>query len=260
MDGGHSWSGLGSVVEVWCGECGCSGVDTVRKGVSWQVCPGLCCAVLLCSLAVLFWGMVQMFLPKRTLKVLRLEMHCSLVAGLFLMTVSHAMSSSEAEDGCLAKNCPMPDGNVLFMTAVAHMCPESDVYGKELLHPFVSRLWNTGGIDDKIWQLRTITVYDTDGHPHHLLFPFVINSGGLTPYVGYAAYRILRTYGAIDGELDDQVCKLSISLPLKTMKCAWKWGDGHRRDQDKDIRNNMIGVASLPVLLSFAKQNLSHRW
>lgn len=180
------------------------------------------------------------------------------IARVFQICFLSVSCFAQSEDydpnaGCL-EECHIPEGEVLFITDTAHMCPKSDLYGRELSRPFVSRIWAIGSDDEaKTWQLRTLTVFDANDRPHHLLFPFIINSGGLTPYVGAQTVSVLKKYGAKEREDHSKgfatYCRLKVPLPIKSTKCVIQWAPG-KYDDGKDIRNNMVGAQHARVIIA----------
>ena len=151
---------------------------------------------------------------------------------------------------CSLEDCPPPTTEPLFITDAAHLCTMSDLYGQELTEEFVGRVAEVGDTQGgpKLWQLRTVTVQDNENRNHHILLPWVINSGGLTPMVGRAA-KVLRKYGARELDTDPVWCRLRMHLPLKSFKCARQWSAGSRFDSGDDIRNNMIGDKHAQAIL-----------
>ena len=86
---------------------------------------------------------------------------------------------------------------------------------------------------------------DTSGIIHHILIPFIINSGGKTALVGIETVIDLIQHGARRYSLDAQsVCHLSIKFPIQSSHCVTQW------DRPSDIRNNLIGGAVAKAIIS----------
>lgn len=136
--------------------------------------------------------------------------------------------------------CREPDeDNVLTFANPADMPPNSGLWGIELTRPFLSRIYRTMG---QTWQARTVSTLDKENTEHHILLPFMINSGGESVMVGEAAIAVLTRYGATPLSLgSSRFCHVKVPLPIKAHDCVVQWGKPSsptavNHDHDHDIR------------------------
>lgn len=96
-------------------------------------------------------------------------------------------------------------------------------------------------VGTKKWQARTIATCQA-GKWHHILFPFLVASGGVTK-IGVNAAGIITSFGATPHK-DLRFCNIALSLPVAARDCVYRWED-HRdgiRDLDDghDIRKRLV--------------------
>ena len=153
------------------------------------------------------------------------------------------------ESACKVCTVKLDFSFMLSLHSQEQMCDHSPVYGLEVTKPFISRIFTKRGVfvdpknSDvnktwaKTWQLRVVSVLDKHKKVHHLVFPFVINTGGYSPLMSSAAAAILKRVGATES-LGEQVaiCRVSIDLPVTPRACVVENDRG-----SADLRFNIIG-------------------
>ena len=159
-----------------------------------------------------------------------------------------------SSDACLPCTVELDRGSLISMISEVQMCPNSFLYGLEVTEPFTSRIFTYSGVISqsttnnntnldmmwaKTWQLRTVTVMRQGDFPHHILFPFVIDTGGYSTLLGTAASQVLRKFNVTESHgAQVGLCSLSVSLPIKSKSCVFEF---HREGTVTDLRDNMVG-------------------
>ena len=100
---------------------------------------------------------------------------------------------------------------------------------------------------------RTIAIGQEDGTQKHLLFPFLINTGG-TVMIGAETFNRCPEAGARTGTsvIAEQTLKnASMIMPSDpAFKGLRSVSSGHWFDQQPDIRNNIIGSSFASMIVS----------
>ena len=165
-----------------------------------------------------------------------------------------------SDDACLPCTVKLDRGSLISMISELEMCDNSELYGLEVTEPFVSRLFIVSGVFidsinknlkkkwEKSWQLRTVSVMRKDNTVHHIIFPFVIDTGGYSTLLGLAATRILRSFNATESHgAEVGLCSLSVALPIQSEACVVEY---HREGTPSDLRDNMIGEDNAEAIVA----------
>jgi hypothetical protein len=163
-------------------------------------------------------------------------------------------------DACLPCTVKLDRGSLISMISEQEMCDNSDFYGSEVTEPFLSRLFFVSGVFidsinknlkkrwEKSWQLRTVSIMRKDKSVHHIIFPFVIDTGGYSTLLGLAATSVLRSLNATESHGEEVgLCSLSVALPIQSEACVVEY---HREGTPSDLRDNMIGEANARAIVS----------
>jgi hypothetical protein len=168
------------------------------------------------------------------------------LARLVGVVLSMTLAVSVSDAGCFVCIAPN-ETDILSIAGYMSMCPESPLWGVELNSPFVSKRKFFGL---KFWQARTVSVRDAFGRVHHILFPFLLNSGGMSVMIGHAAVVILKKFGATARSKDSfEYCNLNVPLPLKDEPCVVQWGaptpGAADHDRGHDVREFALSCSLL---------------
>ena len=94
-------------------------------------------------------------------------------------------------------------------------------------------------MDEKTWQVRTVTIHSPSGN-RFVILPFIIDSGGLSVMVGRKAAAKLVDIGAIATKENPlKLCNVRISLPIKAHYCVVRWSDPHPDSVDHDNKHDI---------------------
>eukprot|EP00474_Spongospora_subterranea_P011461 CRZ11919.1 hypothetical protein [Spongospora subterranea] len=166
------------------------------------------------------------------------------------------MNNRFAELADLPESEIQPHDVALAMLSPPQMCPRHARYGQDVGRAVTTKLYKFGPTEDvkKFWMARTIDIREVDGTIKHLLFPFIINSGGVV-MIGDIAYQRCIDCGAHTGTtlLDDVLLNASMILPSKpSYRFIRHVPPGNWVDVQPDIRNNIIGSEYAAMIFGVA--------
>lgn len=141
-------------------------------------------------------------------------------AGAFAIMCASGQGGTDFGD---CTHCPalIDEDSVLAIVSPSAMCFNSPYWGKAIRDSFVSQIFFVGMLK---WQARTIASC-LDGRLHHILLPFIIDSGGVTKIGIRATEKLVSAGASFDPDDRLKLCKIELALPRGARDCVYRWED-----------------------------------
>lgn len=179
---------------------------------------------------------------------------CSVLALALLASLAYAeVRLRSVQRSCSEDSCPSYDATILFDCDQAHILSKSSLFHIEMAAPYASPVFQVtvdGPADTRLWQLRTISVFDQPSQKvTHVLVPFLLSPGDPFVLLSKSTLATLNKYGLQESESALCYCSVGMPLPLRNATCVRAFTPIKFPGFD-DERKNVLGAADAAAVIA----------